>query len=639
MLRSILRLPTPSFLAQRHLTSVTTAPTKQEEPLAGQLFYPDPYVRDILATTQTIAVIGASTNPSRPSYFAMKYLQAKGFKIVPINPGAAGQTILGEVVHSDLQSLPKDLSIDMVDVFRRSEDTLEYARQAKDIGAKHLWLQLGVVNHDTRRTAEAEGLTVIMDRCPKIEFARLFGELGWLGVDTKVISSKKRKVISGQPKTLPPGKGKQPVFKGFDTRCIHAGATPCPSTGARVTPIYQNTAYVFDDVEHGASLFDLQAFGNIYSRLSNPTTAVLEERISSLEGGRGTTCTASGHSAQLLALFPLMSPGDTMVASNKLYGGSLTQFGKTFKKFGWKCIFVDVSQPNEVIQAMESDANIKCLWTESIANPGGNISDLSVLSTIAHSFDVPFIVDNTLATPYLCKPFEHGADLIVHSTTKFLSGHGNAMGGAVVDSGTFDWAKVPHKFPSLTEPEDAYHGLKFYETFGDLTYTLYCHAIGLRDLGPTMAPQNAFLTITGIETLPLRMEKHCHNAMVIAEWLEQDDRIKAVSYAGLNSSTYKTLANNYMKNGGAGSVFTFEIDDAAHPNLIGSDVVERCELFSLLANVGDTRSLILHPASTTHRQLTAEQREQAGAGDNVIRLSIGIENAEDLISDLDYALG
>ena len=389
-------------------------------PPAGELVYSDSYIRSILSTTKTIAVVGASTSPTRASYFAMKYLQKKGFKIIPVNPIAAGQTILGEVVYPDLLSLPKDVQVDMVDVFRRPEDTLEYAQQAKDLGARHLWLQLGVVNHETQQVAEQYGLNVIMDRCPKIEFARLFGELGWLGVDTKVISAKKTvppvnnkttttttTTTSTSTSSTKGNKGtSQPIFGGFDTRCIHAGSSPCPTTGARVTPIYQNTAYVFDDVEHGASLFDLQAFGNIYSRLSNPTTAVLEQRIASLEKGRGSTCTASGHSAQLLALFPLMSPGTTIVASNKLYGGSLTQFGKTFKKFGWNCIFVDVTNPEDVRRGCsEAGDSIRALWTESIANPGGNISDLSMLSSIAHDFHVPFIVDNTLATPYLCVSF------------------------------------------------------------------------------------------------------------------------------------------------------------------------------------------------------------------------------------------
>ena len=381
----------------RHLS--TTSP-----PTSPPLFYPDPYLRSILSTTKTIAVVGASTNTSRPSYFAMKYLQSKGFKIVPINPSAAGQHILGETVYPDLQSVPSAVQIDMVDLFRKPEDTVSYAQQANDIGAKHLWLQLGVVNHETRRLAEAQGLTVVMDRCPKIEVARLGGELGWLGVDTQVVSSKKRRILGdGLPlKVLPPGKGEQPTFAGFDTRCVHAGATPCPTTGARSTPIYQTTAYVFDSVEHGASLFDLQVFGNIYSRLSNPTTAVLEERIASLENGRGATCTASGHSAQLLALFPLMSPGTTLVASNKLYGGSLTQFGKTFQKFGWHCIFVDVSDRAAVERGChEAGEGLRAVWTESLANPGGDVSDLSMLSEIAHAHNVPFIVDN-VSRPCTC---------------------------------------------------------------------------------------------------------------------------------------------------------------------------------------------------------------------------------------------
>ena len=356
-------------------TSYHRFTTTATGPPAGKLIYTDPFLTQILSTTKTIAVVGASSNTTRASYFAMKYLQKKGFRIVPVNPISAGKNekILGETVYADLTTIPSSISIDMVDVFRRPEDTLEYALQAKELGAKHLWLQLGVVNHETRQVAEEHGLNVIMDRCPKIEFARLFGELGWLGFDTQVISSKKksRPTINMTKNEPIQGNGMQPTFRGFDTKCIHAGASPCPTTGARVTPIYQNTAYVFDNIDHGASLFDLQEFGNIYSRLSNPTTAVLEERIASLEGGRGSTCTASGHSAQLLALFPLMSPGDTLIASNKLYGGSLTQFGKTFKKFGWQCIFVDTDSAQDVERGCkEAGDTIRALWTESIANPG-----------------------------------------------------------------------------------------------------------------------------------------------------------------------------------------------------------------------------------------------------------------------------
>lgn len=600
-----------------------------------KLTYQDGFLRSVLKTTKVIGMVGASTNETRASYFAMKYLQSKGFRVVPINPMAAGKTLLGETVYADLEDIPDDIRIDMVDVFRRPEDTVEYAKQASRIGAKHLWLQLGVVNHETREIAEAAGLTVVMDRCPKIEFARLFGELGWLGFDTKVISSKKRASMDSDAKDSDSKSAEKPTFNGFGTRCIHAGSSPCDSTGARVTPIYQNTSYVFDDVNHGAALFDLQVFGNIYSRLSNPTTAVLEERMAALEGGRGSTCTASGHSAQMLALFPLMQPGDRIVASNKLYGGSLTQFGKTFQKFGWECEFVDVSDREAVRAALaRGNDRTKALWTESLANPGGIVSDLEMLSELAKEAHVPFIVDNTLATPYLLRPIEYGADLVVHSTTKFASGHGNAMGGCVVDSGKFDWG-LSGKFPSLTDPEPAYHGLKFFETFGDLCFTIYAHAVGLRDLGPTMAPQNAFMTITGLETLPLRMDKHCSNAMKVASFLENDPRVSWVSYSGLQSSMYHSLSMKYMPRG-AGSVFTFGVEGGFDA---GIKVAERCELFSLLANVGDTRSLILHPASTTHRQLSKDAREAAGAGDDVLRLSIGLEDPEDLIKDLDWALG
>eukprot|EP00658_Telonema_sp_P-2_P027791 TRINITY_DN21402_c0_g1_i3.p1 TRINITY_DN21402_c0_g1~~TRINITY_DN21402_c0_g1_i3.p1 ORF type:complete len:379 (-),score=63.75 TRINITY_DN21402_c0_g1_i3:350-1486(-) len=375
--------------------------------------------------------------------------------------------------------------------------------------------------------------------------------------------------------------------------------------------------------------------GNIYSRLSNPTTAVLEERIATLEGGRGATCTASGHSAQLVALFALMEPGDVLVSSDKLYGGSITQFGKTIQKFGWECEFVDTDHPELVEQALSKHGNkVKALWCESLANPGGVVSDLERLAESAHAHGVPLIVDNTMATPYLCKPIHHGADLVVHSTTKFLSGHGNAMGGCVVDSGKFNWADDPDRFSSLARPEPAYHGLNFSETFGDLAFTTFSHAVSLRDLGPTMAPMNAYLTITGVETLPLRMERHCANAIQVAHWLEEHPRVEWCSYAGLESSKYHHLANKYLPYG-AGSVFTFGVKDGYEAGL---QAVSKCELFSHLANIGDTRSLILHPASTTHRQLTEEQRVACGAGNDVLRLSIGLESVHDLITDLDGAL-
>jgi O-acetylhomoserine (thiol)-lyase len=421
-------------------------------------------------------------------------------------------------------------------------------------------------------------------------------------------------------------------FYGFETLAIHAGAAPDPATGARSTPIYQTTSYVFDDADAAASLFNLQTYGYIYSRLGNPTVSVLEERVAALEGGRGAIATASGHAAQQLALFTLMEPGASFVAANKLYGGSVTQFTRTFKKFGWHCDMVDVEDLAAVKLAL-AKPTCKALFCESLANPGGVISDLETLAGLAHEAGVPLIVDNTMASPALCRPFEFGADIVIHSTTKFISGHGNAMGGMVVDSGKFDWAQND-KFPSLTKPEPAYHGLVFYETFGDLALTVHGHAVGLRDLGPTMAPMNAFLAITGAETLPLRMQRHSENADKIARYLDSHPNVLWVSYAGLEGNKYRRLADKYL-GGKAGSVFTFGVKGGYEA---GIKLVEACELFSHLANIGDTRSLILHPASTTHRQLTTEQAEAAGAGPDVIRLSVGLETVEDLIRDLEQAL-
>ena len=593
--------------------------------------YPDSYIKEILSSVHTIAVVGASNKWTRPSYFMAKYLQGKGYRIVPVNPGLAGQEILGELVYASLKDIP--FKIDMVDIFRNSEAAGPIAEEAVEIGADVVWMQLGGRHDEGAEKAEKAGLKVVMNRCPKIEFSRLYGELSWHGFNSKVISSKRRAVGRAGDTKQDTGEDKQPKGgAGFETRAIHAGAAPDPTTGARATPIYQTTAYVFEDADHAASLFNLQTFGNIYGRLSNPTTAVLEERIASLEGGRGTTCTASGHSAQMLALFPLMQPGDLIVASTRLYGGSITQFGKTFKKFGWDCAFVNMDDM-DAVRAAAANPACKALFAESLANPGGVISDISALAEIAHGAGVPLIIDNTMATPYLCRPFEHGADLIVHSTTKFLSGHGNAMGGAVVDSGKFDWGQND-KFPSLVEPEPAYHGIPFWESFGDLAFTTYGHAVGLRDLGPTMAPMNAYLTITGIETLPLRMERHVANAAKVAAYLDQHPAVSWVSYAGLESSPYYDLAKKYLP-GGAGSVFTFGVKGGYET---GTRIVERVELLSHLANIGDTRSLILHPASTTHRQLTEEQRTAAGAGDDVMRISVGLETADDIIADLDQAL-
>jgi O-acetylhomoserine (thiol)-lyase len=421
------------------------------------------------------------------------------------------------------------------------------------------------------------------------------------------------------------------ITYGFETRAIHAGAAPDPTTGARSTPIYQTTSYVFKDVDHAASLFNLHNFGYIYSRLTNPTVAVLEERVANLEGGRAAVAAASGHAAQFLAFFTLLEPGDEFVASRNLYGGSLTQFGRSFPRLGWTCHFVDPREPENFARALTP--RCKAIFVESLANPGGIVVDLEAIAKIAHDAGIPLIVDNTLASPYLCRPIEWGADLVVHSTTKFLSGHGHALGGVLVESGKFDWSQGG-RFPSLTEPEPAYHGLRFFENFGDFAFTTKARAVALRDFGPTMAPMNAFLTITGIETLPVRMERHVQNSQKVAEFLEAHPKVAWVSYAGLKSSPFYALAQKYMPRG-PGAVFTFGVKGGY---AAGVKLVESVRLFSHLANIGDTRSLILHPASTTHRQLTEEQQIAAGAGPDVVRLSIGLESAEDLIRDLEMAL-
>ncbi|MCW5746476.1 MAG: O-acetylhomoserine aminocarboxypropyltransferase [Alphaproteobacteria bacterium] len=422
-----------------------------------------------------------------------------------------------------------------------------------------------------------------------------------------------------------------PSNYGFETLSIHAGAAPDPSTGSRALPIHQTTAYVFENADHAAALFNLQTVGFIYSRLTNPTTAALEARLAALENGRGCTVTSSGHAAQVLALFPLMSPGDEIVASTKLYGGSIQQMKNTYPKFGWKAVFVDPDDPENFRKAVTSKT--KAFFIESLANPGGVVSDLEAIARIADSAGVPLLVDNTLASPYLCRPIDWGATLVVHSTTKFLCGSGTAMGGAVIDSGKFDWSRGG-RFPSLAGPEPAYHGLNFYETFGDLAYTFHGHAVGLRDLGPSQAPINAWITMLGMETLALRMERHCANAQKVAEYLEAHPAVAWVNYAGLPSNKYHGLARKYLPRG-AGSVFTFGLKGGYDA---GVTLVDSLELFSHLANIGDAKSLVIHPASTTHRQLSDEQRVAAGAGPDVVRLSIGIESVADIIADLEQAL-
>ena len=418
---------------------------------------------------------------------------------------------------------------------------------------------------------------------------------------------------------------------GFDTLQIHAGARPDPATGARQTPIYQTTAFVFRDADHAAALFNLQEVGFIYSRLTNPTVAVLQERVATLEGGVGAVCCSSGHAAQIMALFPLMEPGRNIVVSTRLYGGTVTQFSQTIKRFGWSATFVDFDDLDAVKAAINDDT--RAVFCEAIANPGGYITDLDAIAAIADAAGLPLIVDNTSATPYLCRPIEHGATLVVHSTTKYLTGNGTVTGGVVVDSGAFDWS-ASDKFPSLSAPEQAYHGLKFHETFGPLAFTFHGIAIGLRDLGMTMNPQAAHYTLMGIETLSLRMERHVHNAKRLAEWLENAPRIDAVTYAGLPSSPYYDRVDKICPRG-AGALFTVAVKGGYEACV---KLVDSLEIFSHVANLGDARSLIIHSASTTHRQLSAEQQEAAGAGPGVVRLSIGIEDADDLIADLDQGL-
>ena len=417
---------------------------------------------------------------------------------------------------------------------------------------------------------------------------------------------------------------------GFDTLQVHAGARPDPATGARQVPIYQTTAFVFRNADHAAALFNLQEVGYIYSRLTNPTVAALQERLATLEGGAGAVCCSSGHAAQIMALFPLMAPGRNVVASTRLYGGTVQQLTNTIRKFGWSAKFADTEDLAAVEAAI--DADTRAIFCESVANPGGYVTDIPALAAIADRHGIPLIVDNTSASPYLCRPIEMGATLVVHSLTKYLTGNGTVTGGAVVDSGRFNWSNG--KFPSLSDPEPAYHGLKFHETFGNLAFTFHGIAIGLRDLGMTLNPQAAHYTLMGIETLSLRMQKHVANARTVAEWLERHPAVAGVTYAGLPSSPWHDRVQRLYPRG-AGALFTVALKggyDAC------TRLVDSLNLFSHVANLGDARSLIIHSASTTHRQLTPEQQRKAGAAPEVVRLSIGIEDPADLIADLDQAL-
>jgi O-acetylhomoserine (thiol)-lyase len=428
---------------------------------------------------------------------------------------------------------------------------------------------------------------------------------------------------------MPPSSEDPLSNAGLATRAVHGGTAPDPATGARITPIYQTASYVFEDVAHAQRLFNLDEFGQIYSRITNPTVQALESKLAALDGGVGATAAASGHAAQFLALLPLMSAGDDIVSSRNLYGGSITQFSQSFSRLGWGAHFVDPTDPENFRKAISP--RTRAVFTESLSNPGGLMVDIEAIAAIAHDAGIPLIVDNTLATPMLCRPFEWGADICVYSTTKFISGHGNAIGGVIVDSGRFQWDE---RTPALTTPNAAYHGTNFTKKFGPLGYTVYSHAVSLRDFGPAMAPMTAFLTLTGAETLALRMARHSENALEVATRLESHAAVAWVSYAGLPSSPSHALARKYLPDG-AGAVLTFGLKGGYEA---GIKVVESCRLFSHLANVGDTRSLIIHPASTTHRQLAEEERAAAGAGPDVVRLSVGIEDAADLIADLDQAL-
>ncbi len=419
---------------------------------------------------------------------------------------------------------------------------------------------------------------------------------------------------------------------GFATRAVHAGAQPDAATGARATPIYQTTSYVFNDADHAASLFGLETFGNIYTRITNPTEAVLSARVAALEGGTAGLSVASGHAAQFLAFHTLIEPGDEFVAARQLYGGSINQFNHAFSKFDWRVRWADATRPETFAEAITDKT--RAIFCESIANPGGLVVDLPEIAKVAKDAGVPLIVDNTMATPYLCQPKLHGADIVVHSLTKFLGGHGNSIGGIIVDNGTFDWLGAKHRYRTLVEPNASYNGMRLAETFGDFAFAIACRVMGLRDLGPAISPFNAFMILTGIETLPLRMRKHCDNALAVATYLEAHDKVAWVNYAGLPGNASHAVQQRLCPNG-AGAVFTFGLKGGYDA---GVGFVSGLEMFSHLANIGDTRSLVIHPASTTHRQLTDEQRASAGAGPDVVRLSVGIEDIEDIIADLDRAL-
>jgi O-acetylhomoserine (thiol)-lyase len=417
---------------------------------------------------------------------------------------------------------------------------------------------------------------------------------------------------------------------GFNTRSLHAGYSPDPTTHARAVPIYQSTSFVFENSAHAASLFALQQFGNIYTRIMNPTNDALEQRVASLENGVAALAMSSGQAAQLIALSSLLESGDHFVSASTLYGGTYTQFDVSFRKFGYDVTFVEPDDPENFRKAIRP--NTKCLYGETISNPRGNVLDIEAVAKIAHEHNIPLVIDSTFATPYVCRPIDYGADIVVHSLTKFMGGHGNSIGGIIVDAGRFDWSKSEH--PQINRPSRAYHGMNFSEVFGNIAFIIRCRVEGLRDLGPCMSPFNAFLFIQGIETLGLRMDRHLSNTIAVARHLEQHPLVAWVKYASLPSSPYYAMAKKYTPQG-AGAVFSFGLKGGYEA---GVRFVDNLKLFSHLANVGDARSLVIHPASTTHQQLSAAEQESAGALPELVRLSIGLEDLDDILWDLDQAL-
>jgi O-acetylhomoserine (thiol)-lyase len=416
---------------------------------------------------------------------------------------------------------------------------------------------------------------------------------------------------------------------GFDTRQLHAGQRPDPNTGARAVPIFQTASYVFEDPESAAAYFNLQEYGNTYTRIMNPTVAVFEERVANLEGGAGAVAFASGLAAQAAALFTMLEPGDHVVSSSALYGGTVNQFKHLFRKMSIDLTWVDPDDPDAWRGAVRPTT--KAFFGETIGNPAGNVLDIELVASVAHEHELPLIVDNTFATPYLCRPIEWGADIVVHSATKFIGGHGTSIGGVVVESGLFDWSNG--RFGVVADPSPAYHGLEFHETFGIFGYLMKLRAESLRDLGAPLSPFNAFLFLQGLETLSLRMDRHVENARTVAAFLERHERASNVTYPGLEGSRYAPLVEKYLPRG-AGAVFSF---DCAGGRAGGQELIRGVTLWSHLANVGDAKSLIIHPASTTHRQLSDEELAASSVGPGTIRLSVGTESVDDLIWDLEQA--